>query len=202
MKRVFDAVVAGAALVLLAPVLAVVAVAVRVSMGTPVLFRQTRAGRNAEPFALYKFRTMREAQPGEEGPEFDSQRLGRLGRALRSTSIDELPSLWNVVRGDLSLVGPRPLPASYVERYTDEQRRRLEVRPGLTGWAVVHGRNLLSWDERLALDVWYVDHRSWRVDLAVLWRSVGLVTRRVGVDHADGVTMTELPVRRDGGREG
>lgn len=192
MKRAFDVTVAAVALVVLAPVIAVTAIVVRLAMGSPVLFRQRRAGHQGRPFTLLKFRTMRRPRPGEDGPEHDDARTGRLGRVLRATSLDELPSLLNVLRGDMSLVGPRPLPEAYVPRYTPEQARRLAVRPGLTGWAVVHGRNLLSWEERFVLDCWYVDHRSFGLDLRILARSVVMVLRRTGVNHSDGVTMHEF----------
>jgi lipopolysaccharide/colanic/teichoic acid biosynthesis glycosyltransferase len=192
MKRVLDVVVSSIALVVALPVLVVVAAVVRLRMGSPVVFRQVRAGRGGRPFGLYKFRTMRAALPGEEGPEFDGLRTTRLGRFLRSTSLDELPELVNVLVGHMSLVGPRPLPMSYVERYSPEQARRLEVRPGLTGWAVVHGRNHLSWDERFSLDCWYVDHRSFALDLKIIGRTVGLVLRREGINHEGDITMTEF----------
>lgn len=191
-KRLVDLVVGLAALVVLAPVIVAVAVVVRVRLGAPVLFRQTRSGRDGRPFTLYKFRTMRPATAGEDGPQHDAARLTRLGRVLRATSLDELPSLVNVVRGEMSLVGPRPLPVHYLPRYTPRQAMRLRVRPGITGWAVIHGRNLLSWQERLELDCWYVEHRTLRLDLQILWRTLGMVLRRTGVDHADGVTMTEF----------
>ncbi len=192
MKRLFDVAAAAVLLVLLSPVLLVAALAVRVTLGAPVFFRDRRAGRHSAPFDLLKLRTMRHRRAGEEGPAHDAARLTRIGRCLRATSIDELPSLINVLRGDMSLVGPRPLPVHYLPRYTPEQIRRHEIRPGVTGWAVVHGRNGLSWTERLALDVWYVDHQSLVLDAQILWRTVGLVLNRRGVDHADGVTMTEF----------
>ena len=192
MKRVLDALVAAVALVVTAPIGLAVAVAVRLVDGSPVLFRHRRGGRGGRPFTMIKFRTMRRASDVELGPQHDAVRLTRLGRFLRSTSLDELPTLINVVRGDMSLVGPRPLPVSYLDRYDDVQARRLEVRPGITGWAVVSGRNRLSWQDRLALDVWYVDHRSLRLDLRIIARTLGLVARRTGVDHGTGVTMTEF----------
>ena len=192
MKRVLDALVAAVALIVTAPIGLAVAVAVRLVDGPPVLFRHRRSGRGGRPFTMIKFRTMRRASDVEVGPEHDAIRMTNLGRFLRSTSLDELPTLINVVRGDMSLVGPRPLPVSYLDRYDDVQARRLEVRPGLTGWAVVSGRNRLSWDDRLALDVWYVDHRSLRLDLRIIARTLGLVARRTGVDHRTGVTMTEF----------
>jgi sugar transferase EpsL len=192
LKRSLDVVVAGAGLLVFSPVVLVAALLIRVTMGGPVVFRQTRAGRGGTPFELYKFRTMRHARADEVGPEHDMARITSIGRLLRRASIDELPSLWNILRGDMSLVGPRPLPMSYVARYTREQARSLEVLPGLTGWAVVHGRNHLGWDERFALDNWYVDHQSFALDLRILARTVLLVLRASNVNHDDNITMTEF----------
>jgi sugar transferase EpsL len=192
MKGVFDVVVGGVLLVLTAPVMAVIGVLTRVLDGPPALFRQQRSGRGGRPFTFLKFRTMRPPEPGEEGPEHDDARLTRLGRVLRSTSLDELPSLMHVVRGQMSLVGPRPLPVTYLDRYDDTQARRLEVRPGITGWAQVQGRNRVPWADRLAMDVWYVDHASLRLDLVILARTVAVVLGREGIDHRHGVTMTEF----------
>lgn len=192
MKRFIDVVVASVALVLLSPLMFAAALAVKLTLGSPVLFRHQRAGRRGQAFELLKFRTMREAHPGEQGSTHDLQRVSRLGRLLRRTSVDELPSLLNVLRGELTLVGPRPLPMSYVERYTPEQARRLQVRPGLTGWAVVHGRNRVSWEQRFELDCWYVDHQSLLLDLRILLRSVGLVLRGTGVNHGSAITMSEF----------
>lgn len=191
-KRVVDVAVAGVALVLSAPLLAAAAAAVRVALGSPVLFRQERAGRGGQPFVLLKLRTMRSPRLGEEGPDHDHLRLTRLGRSLRSSSADELPSLWNVLRGDLSLVGPRPLPTAYLSRYSATQARRHEIRPGITGWAQVHGRNRLPWSERLALDVWYVDHRSWTVDLRILALTVLQVVAHRDVSAPGHATMGEF----------
>lgn len=196
MKRSIDVLVASVALTVLAPVLLLAAVAVGLTTGRPVLFRQQRAGHNGVPFGMLKFRTMREAAPGMDGPEHDLLRVTPIGRFLRRSSIDELPSLINVLRGEMSLVGPRPLPLSYVDRYSTEQARRLSVVPGLTGWAVVHGRNELSWDERFALDVWYVDHQSTVLDLRILLRTVSLVLRGSGVNHSEHITMTEFGAGR------
>jgi lipopolysaccharide/colanic/teichoic acid biosynthesis glycosyltransferase len=192
-KRVVDVMFGAAGLIVLAPVLAAVAAVIRVVDGPPILFRQRRSGRGGRPFELMKFRTMRDAAPGATwDPSTDSHRLTRVGRLLRTTSLDELPTLINVVRGDMSLVGPRPLPVAYLPRYSDTQARRLEVRPGITGWAQVQGRNTLTWDDRFALDVWYVDHRSLRLDFRILARTIGYVLRREGIDHGAGVTMTEF----------
>ena len=188
LKRVIDVAGAAAALVVLSPLLAVVAVLVRVRMGPPVLFRQLRPGREGRPFELRKFRTMTD-QRGPDGALLpDAQRLTALGRFLRRTSIDELPELVNVVRGDMSLVGPRPLLMEYLPRYSPEQARRHEVRPGVTGWTQVNGRNALTWDEKFALDVWYVDHRSTRLDLEILGRTVSQVLSGRGVSAAGHAT--------------
>jgi lipopolysaccharide/colanic/teichoic acid biosynthesis glycosyltransferase len=191
--RMVDVSVAGALLVLTSPLLAVAAVAVRLRMGRPVLFRDERAGRHGRPFRLVKLRTMRAPSAGDDGPDSDARRLTRLGRWLRATSIDELPSLVNVIRGEMAMVGPRPLPVRYLARYTPEQARRLDVHPGLTGWAQIHGRNATAWDDRLALDLWYVDHRSLALDLRIMAATVGLVLRRQGVSHDGHATMPELP---------
>lgn len=192
-RRSVDILAAVLGLLITAPVLAAAALAIRLHMGSPVLFRQQRLGRGGAPFTVVKFRSMAHPVPGREGPEFDQERLGRLGRVLRASSIDELPSLWNLLRGEIALVGPRPLPVHYWPRFTDEQRRRFEVRPGLTGLAQIAGRNAVDWPERLALDVDYVARRSLRLDLTILVRTVPVVLGRGGIDHADGVTMHELP---------
>jgi lipopolysaccharide/colanic/teichoic acid biosynthesis glycosyltransferase len=188
-KRAADIAVSGIALALTAPLQATVALAVRLRLGRPVMFRQVRPGRYGLPFTLVKFRTMTAVDPGSE-PLPDADRLTRLGRMLRATSLDELPTLWNVLRGDMSLVGPRPLLAEYLPLYSEEQRRRHEVRPGITGLAQVSGRNALPWPERLALDVAYVDHRSIALDLRILARTVGLVIRREGIS-AEGQATVE-----------
>jgi len=195
-RRALDVTVAAGLLALTAPVLAVAALAVRVWLGAPVLFHQQRAGRHGVPFDLVKLRTMRTASPDDEGPDSDLRRLGPLGRFLRATSIDELPSLVAVLRGDMSIVGPRPLPVRYVDRYTPRQTRRLEVRPGLTGWAQVNGRNALGWDERLDLDVWYVEHQSVALDLRIMARTAGVVLSGSGISHGGHATMPELPAAR------
>ena len=189
LKRVLDVLGASAALVVLSPLLAVVAVLVRARMGPPVLFRQLRPGREGRPFEVTKFRTMTD-QRGPDGALLpDAQRLTALGRFLRRTSIDELPELVNVVRGDMSLVGPRPLLMEYLPRYSPEQARRHEVRPGVTGWTQVNGRNALTWEEKFALDVWYVDHRSTRLDLEILGRTVSQVLGGQGVSAPGHATM-------------
>lgn len=198
-RRLVDISAAVVGLVLTAPLLLAAAVAVRVQMGSPVLFSQRRLGRGGAPFSLLKLRSMAAPAPGREGPEFDHERLGRLGRMLRSTSIDELPSLWNLLRGEISLVGPRPLPLHYWPRFTDTQRRRFEVRPGITGLAQIAGRNAVDWPQRLALDVEYVQRRSLLLDATILLRTVPVVLGRSGVDHGEGVTMHELPPQSEVG---
>ncbi len=184
--------VALAGLALLWPVMLGVALAVRLKLGRGVLFRQVRPGLGGRPFTMYKFRTMREAAGPDGTPLPDCERLTPLGRFLRSTSLDELPELYNVLRGDMSLVGPRPLLMQYLERYTPQQARRMEVRPGITGWAQVRGRNALSWEERFALDVWYVDNRSLLLDLRILLMTVASVARREGVCQPGHATMAEF----------
>src|SRR5690606_25986340 len=192
MKRALDVIVAGGTLITLSPLLAAIAAAVGVTMGRPILFSQERPGVHGRTFRLLKFRTMRTAGPGELGPEADAARLTRLGKLLRSTSLDELPSLINVLRGEMSLVGPRPLLVRYLRRYTREQARRHDVVPGLTGWAQVNGRNALSWKEKFDLDVWYVDHRSFLLDLHILFRTALTVLRRDGISQDGHVTMPEF----------
>lgn len=192
-RRLVDVVVAVSAMVTLSPVMALSMVAVRVDIGSSVIFRQQRLGRGGVPFTLYKLRSMRDPAPGREAPQYDNERTTRLGRFLRSTSLDELPSLWNLLRGDITLVGPRPLPVSYWERFHGEQYRRFDVKPGMTGLAQVAGRNHVDWPTRLTLDVQHVDTRSLRGDLRILLATVPLVLRRHGVDDANGVTMHELP---------
>ena len=189
LKRLFDFLVAATALTLLSPVLLVTAVLIRATLGSPVIFRQQRPGRWERPFWIFKFRTMRDAIGADGSPLPDAQRMTGLGSVLRATSLDELPALWNVLRGDMSLVGPRPLLMGYLPLYSDEQRRRHEVRPGLTGWAQVNGRNLLSWPQRFEHDVWYVDNQSMWLDLKILMLTVVTVLRREGISQEHHVTM-------------
>jgi sugar transferase EpsL len=188
-KRLLDVVVAVTLLILLSPVLCVIAALVAAAMGRPVLFRQQRPGLGGKAFTIVKFRTMRDATDASGNPLPDAQRITRLGRFLRRTSLDELPELVNILRGDMSLVGPRPLLLEYLPRYTDEQMRRHEVRPGITGWSQVNGRNALTWDEKFALDVWYVDHRSMRLDLQILLKTIGNVVKGEGISHPGVATM-------------
>jgi sugar transferase EpsL len=192
-SRALDLMVAVLVLAVTWPVLAVVALAVRATMGSPVLFRQQRAGRHGRTFELVKFRTMRTAEPGDDGPDTDEARLTRLGKLLRATSLDELPSLVNVVRGEMSLVGPRPLPVRYLPRYSFTHARRHEVRPGITGWAQTNGRNALTWDDQLDMDVWYVDNKSPRLDVRIMVATVTSVLRRDGISHEGHATRPEFP---------
>jgi sugar transferase EpsL len=188
-KRAIDLIVALVAFVLMAPILIATALAVRIGLGRPVLFRQMRPGLGGRPFALLKFRTMTEARDAAGRPLPDDRRLTPLGQLLRRTSLDELPELINVLKGDMSLVGPRPLLMDYLPHYTPEQARRHEVRPGLTGWAAVNGRNATSWEQRLAQDVWYVDHRSFALDCRILLRTVAKVIRQEGISQDGHATM-------------
>jgi lipopolysaccharide/colanic/teichoic acid biosynthesis glycosyltransferase len=192
-SRAVDAALAGLVLAVTWPVLAVVAVAIRATMGAPVLFRQQRAGLHGAPFEVVKFRTMRTAEPGDDGPDSDEARLTRLGRLLRATSLDELPTLVNVLRGEMSLVGPRPLPVRYLPRYSPEHGRRHDVRPGITGWAQANGRNTLTWDDQLDMDVWYVEHKSVRLDMRIIGATVTSVLRREGISHEGHATRPEFP---------
>lgn len=191
-KRALDVAVAGTALAAAAPVLGAAALCVRLSMGSPVLFKQKRPGKGGKPFEVLKLRTMSDARDPSGRLRPDHERLTRVGRFLRETSLDELPQLVNVVRGDMSLVGPRPLLMQYLERYSTEQARRHDVLPGITGWAQIHGRNAVAWDERFALDVWYVDHWSLKLDLEILARTLGAVARRRGISEEGQATMTEF----------
>ena len=182
-KRFVDVAASAIGLTLAAPILLVVALAIRVQMGPPVFFRQTRPGLNGKPFDLVKFRTMRDADGPDGVPLPDAERLTWLGRHLRSWSLDEIPQLWNVLKGNMSLVGPRPLLMDYLPLYNDVQARRHEVRPGMTGWAQVNGRNALGWSERFDLDVWYVDHQSLWLDLKIIWITICKVAQRQGIAH-------------------
>ncbi|SMB80434.1 sugar transferase [Deinococcus hopiensis] len=188
-KRALDVVASGVGLLALSPVLGGISLLVRRQMGSPVLFRQQRPGLYSQPFTMYKFRTMRDVTDSQGRVLPDQERLTPLGRFLRSTSLDELPELFNVLRGDMSLVGPRPLLMEYLDRYTPEQARRHEVRPGITGWAQVNGRNAISWEEKFKLDVWYVDNRSLALDFKILWMTLLKVVRREGISAAGEATM-------------
>jgi lipopolysaccharide/colanic/teichoic acid biosynthesis glycosyltransferase len=195
-RRVADVAAAVAGLTLLSPIILGSMIAVRVRVGKGVLFRQRRLGLGGEPFEVIKLRTMLHPKPGREAPEFDAERLTPLGTWLRATSIDELPSLVNLLRGDITLVGPRPLPVHYWPRYRGDEYRRFEVKPGITGLAQINGRNTVEWPERLALDVRYVQTRTLPGDAKILLATVPAVFGRHGIDQVSGVTMAELPADR------
>jgi lipopolysaccharide/colanic/teichoic acid biosynthesis glycosyltransferase len=188
-KRLLDVSVAALILVVLSPVMLIVAILVRWKLGSPVLFRQVRPGLHGQPFRLVKFRTMRDSRDANGELLPSAQRLTHFGSILRSTSVDELPELWNVLTGDMSLVGPRPLLMDYLPLYTPEQFRRHEIRPGVTGWAQVNGRNAISWEEKFHFDVWYVDHQSFRLDAWILLLTVRKVFSREGISHVNEVGM-------------
>jgi lipopolysaccharide/colanic/teichoic acid biosynthesis glycosyltransferase len=192
LKRLLDIISSATLLVLLSPVILIVAIGVWIDLGRPLLFRQQRPGLHGRPFTLVKFRTMGQASRSQSEVSTDEERLTRFGRGLRSTSLDEIPELWNVLRGDMSLVGPRPLLMHYLPLYTQEQMRRHDVRPGLTGWAQVNGRNALSWEDKFKLDVWYVDNQSILLDLRILLLTAGAVLRSAGIAHAGCATMPEF----------
>ena len=191
-KRLLDVALASAALLLLLPFIGLLALLVRSRLGTPVLFRQRRPGLNGQIFTIYKFRTMTDARDEQGQLLPDAERLTAFGRFLRSSSLDELPELWNVLRGDMSLVGPRPLLIQYLPRYTLEQARRHEVRPGITGWAQVNGRNALSWEQKFSLDVWYVDHVSLWLDVKIIALTIWKIVRREGISQPGQATMEEF----------
>lgn len=192
LKRAFDVVAATAALVLLAPVLVSLTFMVRRRMGRPALFRQVRPGLHGRPFEMIKFRTMRDATGPDGQPLPDADRLTAFGRWLRATSLDELPELWNVLKGDMSLVGPRPLLMEYLSLYTPEQARRHEVRPGITGWAQVNGRNALSWDQKFALDVWYVDRHTLWLDVKIIVLTLRRIVQGDGISAPGSATMEKF----------
>ena len=191
-KRVLDVIGTGIGLLISSPILLVVWMIVRHQMGSPALFRQIRPGLRGKPFEMVKFRTMNDAMNSSGDLLSDSERLTRLGRFLRSSSLDELPELWNVLMGDMSLVGPRPLLMEYLPLYSVEQARRHEVRPGVTGWAQVNGRNAISWDEKFALDVWYVDNRNLWLDLKIIWLTFYKVIGREGISATTDATMPKF----------
>jgi sugar transferase EpsL len=202
-KRTLDVTASSLMLVILSPLLALLWVLVRVKLGSPVLFRQLRPGRFGVPFNICKLRTMTGARDANGETMPDSARLTKFGEFLRRTSLDELPELWNVLRGDMSLVGPRPLLLAYLDRYTPEQMRRHEVMPGITGWAQINGRNELSWPEKFDLDLWYVDHWSLKLDFYILGKTLWQVVKRDGISQPGHATMTEFmgsptQSRRDG----
>ena len=188
-KQTFDFTISILALVFLSPVLGLIGLLVRLTLGSPVLFRQTRPGLKGKPFTIYKFRTMTDERDGDGHLLPDGKRLIRLGRFVRKTSMDELPELFNVIKGDMSIVGPRPLLTQYLERYTPEQARRHEVKPGITGWAQVNGRNAIPWEDKFKLDVWYVDNWSMWLDVKIIWMTIKIVVSREGISQEGHSTM-------------
>jgi sugar transferase EpsL len=188
-KRALDLALTIPALIVLSPVLLLIALSVRLTLGAPILFRQMRPGLYGKPFTLYKFRTMTDARDAQGNLLPDAARLTPFGRFLRATSLDELPELWNVLKGDMSLVGPRPLLMQYLDRYTPEQARRHDVRPGITGWAQVNGRNALTWEQKFALDVWYVDHLSFWLDLKIIALTLWKILKREGISQPGQATV-------------
>jgi len=192
LKRLFDLILVIPVLILLSPVLGLVSLLVRLKLGSPILFRQERPGLHSKPFLLLKFRTMIDARDRNYNLLPDVHRLTALGRFLRSTSLDELPELFNVLKGDMSLVGPRPLLMQYLDRYSPEQMRRHEVKPGITGWAQVNGRNALTWEEKFKLDIWYVDHQSLWLDLKIIVLTIWKILKREGISHSGHATMEEF----------
>ncbi len=192
LKRTVDVLGAAIGLIVFLPVLIAIALMIRREMGYPVLFNQIRPGRDGKPFQMIKFRTMRDAVDANGRALPDAERLTKLGRFLRSSSLDELPELWNVLKGEMSLVGPRPLLMEYLPLYSPEQSRRHAVRPGVTGWAQVNGRNAISWEEKFALDVWYVDNQSLWLDLKIIWRTIRKVIKRDGISAAGEATMPKF----------
>ncbi|MCS7301292.1 MAG: sugar transferase [Fimbriimonadales bacterium] len=187
-----DVLLSCVALAALSPLLLALALLVWRKLGRPILFRQLRPGLHGKPFVMYKFRTMTNARDAQGNLLPDSERLTPFGKWLRATSLDELPELFNVLKGDMSLVGPRPLLMEYLDRYTPEQARRHEVKPGITGWAQIHGRNALNWEEKFRLDVWYVDNWSLWLDLKILWRTLWIVLKREGISAEGHATMPEF----------
>ncbi len=188
-KPIIDRLIAAIGLVLLSPILLIVALLIRLKLGSPILFTQVRPGYKGKLFHIYKFRSMLDANDRDGNPLPDSKRLTHFGRILRSTSLDELPELWNVLRGDMSLVGPRPLLTEYLDRYSPEQMRRHDVRPGITGWAQINGRNAISWPEKFALDLWYIENISFLLDLKILWLTVWKTVRRADINQKGQATM-------------
>ena len=192
LKRIVDIFGSVAGLLILSPVLLVLAILIRCQMGAPMLFRQIRPGKEAHPFEMLKFRSMRDTTDATGQPLSDTERLTPFGKKLRATSLDELPGLWNVLKGEMSLVGPRPLLMEYVPLYSPKQARRMEVRPGITGWAQINGRNALSWEKKFAMDVWYVDNRSFWLDLKIIWLTIRKVVARDGISADGEATMPKF----------
>ena len=198
-KRLIDVMAATVLLLFLAPMLLLLALAVAITLGRPVLFSQLRPGLHSVPFKMYKFRSMRDACGRDGRPLEDALRMTKFGRFLRATSLDELPELWNVLVGEMSLVGPRPLLMEYLPLYTPEQLRRHDVRPGITGWAQINGRNAISWEKKFALDIWYVDHRNFMLDLRILMLTALHILRPSGVNQSGATTMNKFTGTSSGG---
>lgn len=192
LKRFFDIFLASTGLLILSPIFTIIAWQVNRRLGAPIFFRQERPGLNGKPFVMIKFRTMRNSLDSSQNPLSDAERLTPFGRFLRASSLDELPELWNVLKGDMSLVGPRPLLLEYLPLYSAEQARRHENRPGITGWAQVNGRNAISWDQKFALDVWYVDNQSFWLDMKILFLTIKKVIVREGISSSDHATMEKF----------
>ena len=192
MKRLFDLALSIPAFFSLTPLMLIIGFFVRMRIGTPVLFKQGRPGLHGKPFTIYKFRTMTDKRDKDWNLLLDGDRLTRLGRFLRKTSLDELPELFNVIKGDMSIVGPRPLLMQYLDRYTPEQARRHEVKPGITGWAQVNGRNAITWEDKFKLDLWYVDHQSFKLDLKIIGLTVWKILKREGINQPGQTTMQEF----------
>ncbi|MCK4267848.1 MAG: sugar transferase [Actinomycetia bacterium] len=191
-KRSIDLVLATLGLLLTAPITIVVALIIRMSMGSPVIFRQTRSGLHVAPFTIYKFRTMASSRNKNDDLLPDEERLTSFGKFIRNYSLDELPTFLNVIKGDMSLVGPRPLLTAYLQRYTPEQQRRHQVKPGITGWAQINGRNTISWSDKFKLDVWYVDNRSLKLDIKIMWITLIKVLKQEGISAQQHATMPEF----------
>lgn len=196
-KRYFDIILTVPACIVLLPVCVIIAVSIRILIGPPILFSQNRPGLNNKPFKLYKFRTMTDARDADGNLRPDLDRLTRFGRCLRATSLDELPELFNVLKGDMSLVGPRPLLMQYLERYSPEQARRHDVNPGITGWAQVNGRNAITWEEKFKLDVWYVDNQSLWLDVKIIFMTICKIFKREGINQPGQATMEEFDPQKD-----
>ncbi|MFM2653668.1 sugar transferase [Vibrio owensii] len=196
MKRAFDFAASLLGVTIFIPIYILLAVLIRFNLGSPVLFKQTRPGLNGKPFEMIKFRTMRDAYDDDGNPLPDSERMTPFGYKLRNSSLDELPGLWSVLKGDMSLVGPRPLLMQYLSLYSKEQSRRHDVRPGVTGWAQINGRNAISWEDKFALDVWYVDNRTFWLDIKILFLTVKKVFVKEGISADDHVTMPEFEGRK------
>ena len=202
MKRLYDLLVALAAILILSPLFLIVVLLVWGKLGMPVLFRQQRPGLNGNPFTIYKFRTMSHNNDENGTMAEDSERMTQFGASLRKFSLDELPQLFNVIKGDLSLVGPRPLLIEYLPLYSVDQMRRHDVRPGITGWAQVNGRNTITWDKKFAYDLWYVDHQSFWLDMKILWMTLGRVVKFRGISQSGNVTMEKFTGQESDLRDG